>query len=415
MQDLAQRSSGHRTDGSAPVCALREAIAAEGDGPKLWQQGTHRLISPEETVRRLRTLMAPWGITRLADITGLDRIGIPVVMACRPNARSVSVSQGKGLSLAAATASALVEAAELHHAEHVLRPVLHASPAELAESCATIVLESLPRAGTGRIDPHRPFAWTAAEDLISGTTVWLPHDLIHADLTGRQPPGGGFVVSSNGLAGGNSLTEAAIHALCEVIERDATARWQALDRSVRADTRLEPGSVEDPDCAALLERLDGCGFEVGLWDTTGPTGIASVHAALLDRRDPGGHPGAGDGCHLSPTVALLRALTEAVQTRLTYIAGTRDDLDPEEFRPDVRRDRRQRHETLLKDRPARDFRELVDPSGSTLAGDLETILERLAPGGFRAAYAVDLSRPGTGLSVIRIVIPGMRLPSEGHR
>ena len=81
----------------------------------------------------------------------------------------------------------------------------------------------------------------------------------------------------------------------------------------------------------------------------------------------------------------------------------------------MRHDRRQRHETLLKDPPTRDFRDLVDPSGDTLADDLETILERLTNGGFRAAYAVDLSRPATGLSVVRIVIPGMRLPSEGRR
>ena len=51
--------------------------------------------------------MAPMGITRLADVTGLDNIGIPVFQAIRPNARSLSVSQGKGVSLEAAQASAL--------------------------------------------------------------------------------------------------------------------------------------------------------------------------------------------------------------------------------------------------------------------------------------------------------------------
>jgi ribosomal protein S12 methylthiotransferase accessory factor YcaO len=46
------------------------------------------------------------GITRLGNITGLDRIGIPVAIAVRPNSRSVSVSQGKGLELPQALASA---------------------------------------------------------------------------------------------------------------------------------------------------------------------------------------------------------------------------------------------------------------------------------------------------------------------
>ena len=415
MQDLAECVARRSSEASGSTASLCDALAAEGEGPKTWRQGTHRLLAPQETLERLQRSMGRLGITRLADITGLDRIGVPVVMACRPNARSVSVSQGKGLSYAAAAASALVEAAELHHAERVQRPVLYASAADLVDAGRALALEDLPREGSARVDPRRPFAWTAAEDLVSGALAWLPHDLVHADLTGCQPPGGGFVVSSNGLAGGNSRTEAAVHALCEVIERDATARWQTLDRSRRELTRLDPESVDDPDCLMLLERLDRSGFEVALWDTTGPTRVASVHAALLDRRDRDGHPGAGDGCHLSPTVALLRALTEAIQTRLTYIAGTRDDLDPEDFRADLRRDRRRRHETLLEGRPVLDFRARRDQSGATLSADLATILDALAAGGFAAAYAVDLGLPAIGLPVLRVVVPGMRLPAEGRR
>lgn len=59
------------------------------------------------------------GITRVADVTGLDRIGIPVVMVCRPNARSLAVSQGKGIDIEAATVSGLMESVELYHAEHI--------------------------------------------------------------------------------------------------------------------------------------------------------------------------------------------------------------------------------------------------------------------------------------------------------
>ena len=58
-----------------------------------------------------------FGITRLAEVTGLDRIGIPVWMAIRPNSRTLAVSQGKGLTDAAAQASALMEAAEIASAE----------------------------------------------------------------------------------------------------------------------------------------------------------------------------------------------------------------------------------------------------------------------------------------------------------
>ena len=337
------------------AASLCEAIEAEGEGQKTCLRGTHRLVPVELTIERLSRRMRQCGITRLADITGLDRIGVPVAMTCRPNARSVSVSQGKGLTFAAAAASALVEAAELYHAEQVLAPVVHASVARMAECGRQSIVDGLWRQRDKPVDPHRSFAWTAAQDLRSGEIAWLPHDLVHADLTGEQPAGGGFVVSSNGLAGGNSLTEAAIHGLCEILERDATAHWQSLGRSVRERSRVDPATITDPDCISMIERLERAAFAVGLWSTTGFTGITSFHAAILDRRDRDGHPGAGDGCHLSPGIAALRALTEAIQTRLTYIAGTRDDLDPEAYRLTSRRDRRNRHEMLLADKASSRF------------------------------------------------------------
>ena len=67
-------------------------------------------------MRRWRDLMAmreALGITRIADITGLDRLGIPVMQAVRPFSLSNAVSQGKGASLAQAAISAILESAEV--------------------------------------------------------------------------------------------------------------------------------------------------------------------------------------------------------------------------------------------------------------------------------------------------------------
>src|SRR6202140_3527699 len=87
--------------------------------PKRFRRGTHRTVAPSETLARVRPHMARMGIPRLGNITGLDRIGIPVAIAVRPNSRSVSVSQGKGLELPQAMASALMEACEGFHAEEI--------------------------------------------------------------------------------------------------------------------------------------------------------------------------------------------------------------------------------------------------------------------------------------------------------
>src|SRR5690348_14046408 len=97
--------------------------AQETEGPKRYTSGTHRVCTPEETVARVLPLAAHMGITRVANVTGLDHVGIPVVAVARPNSRSVAVSQGKGLTLAAAKASGLMEAVELWHAEHITKPV----------------------------------------------------------------------------------------------------------------------------------------------------------------------------------------------------------------------------------------------------------------------------------------------------
>src|SRR5262245_52563932 len=74
---------------------------------KRFRSGTHRLFTPEETMDRAYGLIRAMGITRIACVTGLDVLGIPVVTVTRPNARSMSVFYGKGCTLAAAKASGL--------------------------------------------------------------------------------------------------------------------------------------------------------------------------------------------------------------------------------------------------------------------------------------------------------------------
>jgi ribosomal protein S12 methylthiotransferase accessory factor YcaO len=64
---------------------------------KALRRGTHRSASLNDTLKRVLPLGPVMGITRIANVTGLDSVGIPVVMVCRPNSRSVAVSQGKGI------------------------------------------------------------------------------------------------------------------------------------------------------------------------------------------------------------------------------------------------------------------------------------------------------------------------------
>lgn len=384
-----------------------EHVFAPDDDLKTYLHGTHRLIAPAQTVARIRPLMAQMGITRVANVTGLDRIGVPVVMVCRPNARTLAVSQGKGLDLDAATASGLMEAAELYHAEHIAQPVLLGSLAELSPTHRFADLAHLPRV-SDRFSPNLVMLWIEGQDLISGEARWLPFETVCTNLTQPAPPGFGcFASGSNGLASGNSLTEAICHGICEVIERDATTLWHASP-DARTQTGLDLTSVDDPACCEVMALLVAAGFQTTVWDMSSDTGVPAFYCMINDLRDPSGHQGVGMGAHPSRAIALLRALTEAVQVRMTYISGARDDLTALEFTPHARAMRAQhRANWRAAHRPLRDFAAISQYVDGVFSGDLAWLLSRLAAIGIREVVAVDLTKPALGLSVVRVVIPGL--------
>ena len=197
-------------------------LHAAGPSAKAFRRGTDRAREPAETIATVGPLLGVAGITRVANLTGLDRIGVPVGMVCRPNSRSSAVFHGKGLDLAAAKVSGLMEAIETWHAETMQAPLRFGSPAELAGKLDLIDIGALPMRAGARLDPARPFFWMQGENLGDGAPVWAPAEIVHMNATLDAPPSTGcFSASTNGLASGNHVLEATTHALCEVIERDA--------------------------------------------------------------------------------------------------------------------------------------------------------------------------------------------------
>ncbi len=383
--------------------------AGPDEGAKAWLSGTHRTRPPAATVEIARRLMPALGITRVGNLTGLDRIGVPVVMSCRPLSRSVAVSLGKGIDQDAATASALMEAAETWHAERITLPLRYASARELEGEHPLADLDRLPHRNERPWRPTSRLLWIEAHELFSGEQRWLPYELVHTDYTLPGPPGSGlFVASTNGLASGMHRLEAACHALAEVIERDANARWSAHARSERAATRLDLGSIDDPACRGVIERYVEAGFEVAVWSTTSAVGIASFLAVLRDGRSDGAHPGFGSGAHPTAAIALLRALLEAAQVRLTYIAGARDDLPRQHYGRAATARRLASLATLLADPPELSFVAVPSVVLPSFAADLGHILDRLEAAGLGEALLVDLTREDVGLAVVRVVVPGLR-------
>jgi ribosomal protein S12 methylthiotransferase accessory factor len=376
--------------------------------PKRFRRGTHRLATPEETLARVRPHAARMGITRLGNITGLDRIGIPVAVAVRPNSRSVSVAQGKGLERPQAMASALMEACEGFHAE-VIGPTRRATYRDLAAH-ETVADATTLCAGARPFDPIAAIDWTEGYDLLRREACWVPAEIVHTDYA-RPQPEGYFLAGSNGLASGNHRVEALNAALYELAERDALAVWMARPLRQRAGRLLDLASIDDPDCRVLLERYAAAAIAVRVWDITTDLAIA---AFLCEIRDAAaGDPEAprrfhGSGCHADRGIALARALTEAAQSRLTYIAGIRDDLSPEEYRAAPGDDIRDALlDALGREVEPRRFGAVPSAIADDLTDDLRGALDRLSAAGIARAVAVDLTRPEFDIPVVRLVIPGL--------
>ncbi|MFW8594454.1 YcaO-like family protein [Cribrihabitans neustonicus] len=377
---------------------------------KNYLHGTHRLRGPARTLEKVRPHFARMGITRIANLTGLDRIGLPVVMAARPNSRSVAVSLGKGLTLAAAQASAVMEAAESWHAERISLPQRCARAADLAKEGPVADTARLPRVQGGSFDPQRAILWTRVQELNSRTPCWVPSELLDTDYTG--PPAGGqgaFPRSTNGLASGNGYLEAACHAICELVERDAATLWHQAPPG----PRLDPATVSDQACAGVLSRLAAAGVEAGIWDMTTDTGVACFHCMICEGGGRSGHIGIGDGCHPDRGIALLRALSEAAQTRLTYVSGARDDLDPADFTDAAMARRAGYVRGLIRgSEAAARFEEAPNWQSQTFEEDLGWLLAQLRAAGFGQVLMADLSRGEIGIAVVRAVIPGLEAPHD---
>lgn len=385
---------------------------------KAFFQGTHRVRTPDETWDRILPAFEPAGVTRVADVTRLDSIGIPVFQAVRPRSRNLSVSQGKGATPMAARVSAAMEALELWCAEDLSHlPRLQRTPRQMeqAEPANPIGPDDLLWASRElRHLPDVPVEWIEVVSLVDGTHAHVPRQMVELDFRTFETFHTRFYhQTSNGLASGNTRDEALVHALTEVIERDAVARARH-DPSRRR--LIDPDSLDSlgtGHLAELVARIRQADMKLGLYDiTTGGAGGADGHLPVVvaDLATPDLPTlWRGSGCHLSPEVAASRALTEAVQTRLTYIAGARDDLpmaprtgDParmferfEEIRTDVGRQGAVR------------LADLPDEASPSVTDDRRRVVELLVAQGWHP-WAVDLDRPELDASVVRVLVPGLQ-------
>jgi ribosomal protein S12 methylthiotransferase accessory factor len=363
-------------------------------------------VAPSETLSRIRPHLLEFGVTRCADVTWLDRIGIPVFCGIRPRTRTVQVSNGKGLTPVDAQVSCLMEAIEVAHWESPPAAALQrASRRELvARGEAVVRPEALHGyAGAEWFTEGRRIDWVQGEELLSGRTVLLPASSAYV-----APPPTLFRPNSNGLASGNSLTEASLHALYEVLERHFISKAVAPGGELRV---IDLATVGDDPVSELADRIHRAGLKLVLLSPEGDTPLPVFMAYLLDP-----HPlaissyvNAGCGAHFSKSVAATRAITEAAQGRLTAVHGARDDLKEKDYGAGP--ERRALFGTLSSAEPTTEWSEVTECPGAALEDDYAQMLACLRQCGFPNAYRVDLTRYD-GIHVAKVMVEGAGLNEQ---
>ncbi len=374
---------------------------------KAHTRGTHRLIAPEQTLHGLQRHLPALGVTRCADVTGLDRLGIPVFCAIRPQGRLLQVSNGKGLDPRTARVSAIMEAVEHFHYEDAGACLRRTSLATLRREGHWVVEpDCLSEYRADCFFTHDyVIDWEPAEELLTGREAWLPASAIRI----RTPMLYRF--SNNGLASGNHLIEATLHGLYELIERDAVSRLSGSGR-IRIEQPqcrcIDLDTATDGPVGELIERIRCAGIKLVLIWIASCIPVHTFWAVLLDK-NPFSYCSTvniGYGTHLSVSVAATRAITEAAQSRLTFIHGAREDLTPRAYEAGDWHPRLFAvFEGLESSTP---WQSLTNMAGTDLLEDYHWVLKNLARAGYRNIFRSVLTRPPLNIPVVRMFLPGLQ-------
>jgi ribosomal protein S12 methylthiotransferase accessory factor len=375
--------------------------------------------SLEDTYRWIQPRLRHVPISRVYDATPLDRLGLPVWAAVTPLAADLTVHAGKGTTSEASRLSAIMEAVERSCAE-ALPPerMIRSSYEDLCRS------DNAPDALDPAIfdlpfetiyEPSLSVSWTAGYDLARQRPVLVPADLVVSPAREGVCRG----VETNGLASGNTYIEAIVHALCELIERDASSREEFRDLYCDAgDSTGHHVSAIDPQtlpahAQSLLHTVLEQPVEIRLLKLHSAVGVPVYGAVLTDELFPG-HEGypltfGGYGCDLDPERAVLRAITEAAQSHTVVTVAARDVFEGTRPAPD-RAFRLQRN---LDARHPQSFsafeKPTVSPSDDLLT-DLNRLLGKFSAAGFRHCIVADLARDDLGVPVVRALVPGLSSP-----
>ena len=371
---------------------------------------THRAIDPDNTIKNVESKLRIAGVTRIAEITHLDRIGIPVYSAIRPAAAegAVSIYAGKGATKSQAKASAMMESFERYSAElndkdreNFICGVFQGTNEKYIRPNSLILPNLL-------LDPENSeMEWVRSTNLKDNSTVLVPANAVYHPYISDTAKI--FQSNTNGLASGNRIEEAVFHGMMEVVERDA---WSIFESKRQQKPEINCENTDNQIIQNILAMFKKASINVKLINLTADIDITTVAAVSDDTilKDPALLT-LGVGTHLDPEVAVIRALTEVAQSRATQIHGTREDTIRAVFMRKAGYERMKRINShwFGESENSLEMNELKNISTKSFKEDIETSKKILADGGFEDILYIDLTRSEIDIPVVRVIIPGMEL------
>ncbi|KAF3997025.1 YcaO-like family protein [Glaciimonas immobilis] len=313
------------------------------------------ITSDEFKAGYLISRLSSFGITRLADITGLDRLGIPTHSCVLPGrGDAISVYSGKGLSDSHSIISSIMECLERTGPLWNMERVAIKSETELVSEGVEFVSPShFTEPPNNLYNQTIPMAWILGTSLISERGVFVPADLAFSGFRAIQAPISPFsCVTSNGLAAAFSRKNAIEHALREVMERDVVSCIELSSACFGAgilediarlfEINTDPiakNFLNDPNKAVsvniatlpktprdLIRKFEDIGMQFSVKALPNDFHIPVFGACAIEEMAPGNLlGGAGYAMHLNPEFAIIGAILEVAQARATSLQGARED------------------------------------------------------------------------------------------
>lgn len=282
---------------------------------KTFRYDQEKTRAPEDTVLWVRRRLETFKMNILAKTLRIDtgRLGIPVYISlCGADATAVTGTKkqmGKGATPAQSEASALMELMERFSFFSFMR-----SERFLSARVGDLVGPSIPPELLLQSvhDSHTPLAralsflqgcplrWVPARNLTEDRDQWIPIDWFY------------LINEYNGPAAGNTMEEAVLQALCEVVERHVGS---IISHERRITPAVDLESVADPAAKELVDKFRRCGIRLYAHDFSLNTGIPTVGVLAYD---PETFPHKSEivftaGTTPRPATSLCRALTEVAQ------------------------------------------------------------------------------------------------------